>query len=193
MTTQFHVAGATTRWHNGFLRIEDLDVIGPRGEHLERTVVRHPGAVVVVPIDEAQGEIVLVRQYRAALDHDLLEVVAGKRDVAGEAPTETAQRELGEEIGMRAVRLVALCEFYNTPGFCDEYTYLYCALGLESLDGPRAATEEEAAMTVERVPLDAVDHLIATGAIIDAKTIVGLSLTRRYLAGDYPGMVSPPP
>ena len=62
---------------------------------------------------------------------ELLEVPAGKRDVDGEAPEATANRELEEEIGYRAGRLEPLCEFYNSPGFCDEYTYLFLATELE--------------------------------------------------------------
>ena len=81
----------------------------------------HPGAVVVVPVD-ADGNALLVRQYRVAAGRDLLEVPAGKRDVPGEPPEVTASRELEEEIGRRAGRLRLLCEFFNSPGFTDEHT-----------------------------------------------------------------------
>src|SRR4051794_28940678 len=73
----------------------------PDGESFERDIVHHPGAVSVVPLLD-DGRVVLVRQYRAALDVDLLEIPAGIRDVDGEAPEVTASRELAEEIGMRA-------------------------------------------------------------------------------------------
>jgi len=113
--------------------------------------------------------------------------VAGKRDVEGEEPETTAIREMHEEIGRRPGRLVKLCEFFNSPGFCDEYTHLYAALDLEPLDTSAAVNPEERAMTVERVRLTAVDALIAEGRIVDAKSIVGLVLTRRYLAGEFDG------
>ena len=70
----------------------------------------------------------MARRRRSAT---LLEVPAGKRDVDGEPPEATANRELEEEIGYRAGRLELLCEFYNSPGFCDEYTYLFLATELE--------------------------------------------------------------
>jgi ADP-ribose pyrophosphatase len=111
----------------------------------------------------------------------ILEVPAGKRDVPGEAPAATAARELEEEIGRRAGSLVPLCEFFNTPGFCDEYTYLFLATELEARERA-AVSAEELAMTIERVSLARVDELIATRALVDAKSIIGLLLARRFLA-----------
>jgi 8-oxo-dGTP pyrophosphatase MutT (NUDIX family) len=184
----FRVVDTTTRWRAGFLVLDEAHIVGPDDEQLTRSVVRHPGAVVVVPVDDDRRHALLVRQYRAAVDGDLLEVVAGKRDVEGEPPVATAARELEEELGHRAGRLVRLCEFYNSPGFCDEYTHLYCALDLEPLDGSRGVTAEEREMTVERVAFDAVGGLVASGALVDAKSIVGLLLTRQFLAGEYAGM-----
>ncbi len=100
----------------------------------ERDVVHHPGAVSVVPIIDggASGhQVILVRQYRAAIDAELLEIVAGKRDVAGEPPEVTARRELAEEVGMVAGRMELLAEFYNSPGFCDEHSCVFLGLDLE--------------------------------------------------------------
>ena len=87
--------------------------------------------MVPVIVDRC-GDAFLVRQWRVATGVELLEVPAGKRDVDGEAPETTANRELEEEIGYRAGRLDLLCEFYNSPGFCDEYTYLFLATELEA-------------------------------------------------------------
>jgi len=95
----------------------------------ERDVVHHPGAVSIVPV--LGEEVVLVRQYRAALDGLLLEIPAGKRDVPGEPPEVTAARELEEDIGYRSKDLVKLAEFYNSPGFSDEHSYVYLALDPE--------------------------------------------------------------
>jgi ADP-ribose diphosphatase len=187
--TQFHIVGSQTVADVGFLQLTEEHVSAPGGEDLTRFVVRHPGAVVVVPVDHPGDAALLVRQYRVAVDANLLEVPAGKRDVDGEPPEETARRELEEEIGRRPGRLVKLAEFYNSPGFCDEYTYL-CALDLEEVEGPRGVNAEEEAMTVERVPFDSVDGLIARAELTDAKSIIGLDLARRYLAGTYPGMGS---
>ena len=94
----------------------------------------------------------LVRQYRVAAGARLLEVPAGKRDVDGEPPEVTATRELEEEIGRARRPSRLLCEFYNSPGFSDEYTYLFLATDLEERERA-AVSAEEAAMTIERVPL----------------------------------------
>ncbi len=185
--TGFRVVSRTTQWAGGFLELEALEVEGPDGESFERFVVRHPGAVVVVPIDPDATHALCVRQYRAAIGRHLLEVPAGKRDVAHEAPHEAAARELEEEIGMRAGRLVKLGEFYNSPGFCDEYSHVFAALDLVPLHTAHPVREEEAEMTVERVRLADVHDLIARGELVDAKSIVGLLLARELLRG------SPPP
>lgn len=185
--SQFRVVGSHTLTDVGFLSLSEELIEGP-DESFTRYAVHHPGAIVVVPVEADRESVILVRQFRAAVGRDLLEVVAGKRDVEGEAPEETAHRELEEEIGHRPGRLVELCEFYNSPGFCDEYTHLFVALDLVTLPASNAVTAEERAMTVERVPLTQLDELIASRAIVDAKSIIGLLLTRRYLADEYGGV-----
>jgi 8-oxo-dGTP pyrophosphatase MutT (NUDIX family) len=177
--TDFRVVGSETLVDAGFLQLARLRVESAAGEEFDRHVVHHPGAVVVVPV--IADEALMVRQWRVATGRDLLEVPAGKRDVDGEPPETTANRELEEEIGYVAGRLDKLCEFYNSPGFCDEYTHLFLATELE--ERTRAAvSHEEAAMTIERVPLDRVDDLIASGELVDAKSIIGLLLARQLLA-----------
>jgi 8-oxo-dGTP pyrophosphatase MutT (NUDIX family) len=174
----FHIVGSETLVDAGFLQLARLQVESGDGEEFDRHVVRHPGAVVVVPVQD--GHAFLVRQWRVATDQALLEVPAGKRDVDGEAPETTANRELEEEIGYVAGRLDKLAEFYNSPGFCDEYTHLFLATELE--ERTRAAvSHEEAAMTIERVALDRVDDLIASRELVDAKSIIGLLLARQFL------------
>ena len=153
--------------------------VDPDGNEFERDVVHHPGAVVVVPVIGA--EVVLVRQYRAAIDTILLELPAGKRDVADEPVELTAHRELEEEVGMRAGSMEQIAEFYNSPGFCDEHSYLFLATDLT----PCATSfqgHEEQHMTIERIPLDAVPDLVASGQVVDAKSIIGLCLARERLA-----------
>ena len=153
----------------------------PDGEIFQREIVRHPGAVSVVPIVDDGAGALLVRQYRSAVDRALLEIPAGKRDVEGEAPETTARRELIEEIGMRPGRLEKLVELFMTPGFSDEYMTIFMALDLEptasAVQGP-----EETHMTIEQVALDDVGDLIAAGEIADAKTIIGLLTARDALS-----------
>jgi ADP-ribose pyrophosphatase len=177
----FRVVRRATVAEAGFLTIVRLRVAGPDGSEFDRHVVQHPGAVVVVPVDD-DGCALLVRQYRVAVGRALLELPAGKRDVPGETPATTAARELEEEVGRRPGRLDLLCEFYNSPGFTDEHTTVFLATQLSH--GSRAATSaEEQEMSLERVPLADVDGMIASGEIVDAKSIIGLLLARRLLAG----------
>jgi ADP-ribose pyrophosphatase len=153
---------------------------GPEGQRFERDLVHHPGAVVVVPLID-DGTALLVRQYRAAVDAELLEVPAGTRDVEGEATEVTAARELAEEAGRRAGRIELLARFYNSPGFCDELSWLYLARDLTVIDDNRQGIEEEA-MTVEEVQLAMAPSLIRSGHIVDAKTIIGLTLAAQMLS-----------
>lgn len=151
----------------------------PDGSIFDRDLVHHLGAVGIVPLLE-DGTVVLVRQYRAPVDRELLEIPAGLCDVDGEPPEVTARRELVEEVGLRAGALDLLTRFHNSPGFADEAVRVYLATDLstavQDLQGP-----EEQHMTVERMPLDEAMRLVGTGAITDAKTLIGLSLTLRKL------------
>ena len=151
--------------------------VDPDGNEFERDVVHHPGAVVVVPVID--GDVVLVRQYRAAIDGELLEVPAGKRDVTDEPVELTAHRELEEEVGMRAGSMVKLAEFYNSPGFCDEHSFLFLATELTPCHTSFQGHEEQH-MTIERVPLDSVPDLIASGELVDGKSIIALCLAREH-------------
>jgi ADP-ribose pyrophosphatase len=153
----------------------------PDGSSFERDVVHHPGAVAIVPVVDEGSAVLLVRQYRAPVDADLLEIPAGLRDVEGEPPEQTARRELVEEVGMRAGRVEKLCAFMNSPGFCDEVVHVFAGFDLEPSALDRQGVEE-AHMTIEKVSLDAVPAMIASGAIVDAKTVIGLTLVRELLA-----------
>ncbi|MDP9070218.1 MAG: NUDIX hydrolase [Actinomycetota bacterium] len=167
-------------WTGSLISVGVGRFAGPDGSEFERDVVHHPGAVSVVPVVDDGEAVLLVRQYRAAVDRELLELPAGKRDVDGEAPELTARRELEEEIGMRAGRIEKLAEFLNSPGFSDEHSFVYLALDLETCELSAQGIEEQH-MTVERVVLDQVPELIAHGGIEDAKTIIGLCLARQTL------------
>lgn len=153
----------------------------PDGHEFERDIVHHPGAVGVVPVVDEGTAVLLVRQYRAPFGRELLEIPAGLRDVAGEPPEETARRELVEEVGMRAGRIEKVCAFLNSPGFCDEVVHVFVAFDLEACDRDLQGIEESH-MTVEKVSLDEVPARIRNGEIVDAKTVIGLSLVRELLA-----------
>lgn len=150
----------------------ELNVKGPDSAKFSRDVIRHPGAVGIVAIDE-DFSVYLVRQYRASIDAEIWEIPAGKRDVDGEDPKETALRELTEEVGVKAEDLQHLLTHYVSPGFTDELCYIYLAEGLsntdQALDGP-----EEQKMIVDKVPLvDAVKAVIE-GKIVDGKSQAAL-------------------
>ena len=150
---------------------------GPDGQEFTRDVVKHPGAVSVVPLLDDRT-VVMVRQFRAALDQLVLEIPAGKLDEIDEPPEECARRELIEEVGYEAGRLEHLTSFAQSPGFCDEINHVYLATDLAKTDASTQGIEEEH-MTVEHVALAAVPGAIASGEIIDAKTIIGLLLAIR--------------
>jgi ADP-ribose pyrophosphatase len=166
--------------HQGWLlRIQRATFAGPDGQRFERDIVRHPGAVAVVAVTDGGG-VLLVRQYRPAVDAWLLEIPAGTCDVAGEAWETTARRELAEEAGCAADRLVPLIRMANTPGFCDEWTSIFLATGLTPVAHDRHGAEEQHLEVVE-VPLDAFDALVDDGTIVDAQTVLGVALARRHL------------
>jgi ADP-ribose pyrophosphatase len=158
----------------------EADFEAPGGTAFTRAVVRHPGAVGVVPV-HADGTVSLVRQYRAAAGADVLEIPAGVRDEEGEEPLATAKRELAGEVGLEAADWRHLASYWVAVGFSDERFWCFLAEGLTECEKAPASHEEEH-MTVERVSLAEVPVLVESGAIEDAKTIIGLLLTREILA-----------
>lgn len=147
-------------------------VIGDRdGNRFERDVIRHPGAVSIVPFDGSN--VTLVRQYRAAIDGDLYEIPAGKRDVSGEDPEITARRELAEEVGLEADDVELLVNLHHSPGFCDEYGFIFVARGLRPVPVDREGPEEQA-MTLHTMSLDDAVNMCLDGRITDSKSMIGL-------------------
>ena len=181
MSSLFRKLSERTVFEGSLVSVAQATFEGPDGDTFERDVVHHPGAVDVVPLLDDGHTVVMVRQYRAAIDGDVLEIPAGKRDVQDEPPEVTAGRELEEEIGMRAGRIDLLAHFLNSPGFCDEESWVYLARDLTPTANSLQGVEEQH-MTVEHLSLDDVPHLIRTGALVDAKTIIGLLLTREVLS-----------
>ncbi len=146
------------------------------GHTVDLDIVRHPGAAAIVPID-ANGDIILVRQYRHAAGAWMLEIPAGTFD-ADEAPLTCAKRELAEETGMTAERIEALGFVFTSPGFCDERIYLFVAQGLTPGEQNLDADEM---LTVERVPMAQAVAMALDGHITDAKSICGLWRAQAYL------------
>ncbi len=178
-TGGFRQLGERPRFEGHLFDVHTVRFSDPDGREFERDVVRHPGAVSIVPA-HGDGTVTLVRQFRVALGVTVLEAPAGTCDVDGEDPEETARRELEEEAGLRARRLERLAAVFNSPGYTDQRTILYLATGLDECEA-RPHGVEERWMSTERVALADVERLAAAGQLLDATTLVGLLLARRAL------------
>jgi ADP-ribose pyrophosphatase len=160
-------------------RVDRFHLLDPDDKPFDRFVIRHPGAVTIVPVHD-DGTVTLVRQYRAAVDALVLEIPAGTLDKEHEEPEDAARRELAEEAGLEASRWELLIGTWNTPGISDQHTLLYLATGLTAIPA-RPDGVEEGYMTVETIHLDDVDALVADGSLKDETTVLGLYLARERL------------
>ena len=140
--------------------------------------IRHPGGSMAVPVT-AEGQFVLVRQYRFAMQGRLLEFPAGTVE-KGEDPLGTIQREIQEETGYRAHTWKTLGKFPNAPGYSDEIIYAYLATDLEPLTEALALDEDED-LEVLMMSADELEKAILEGAAIDAKSIAAFYMARAYL------------
>lgn len=151
------------------VRLSTDEVRLPNGNVCTLEIVRHPGAAAVVPLD-ADGCVLLVRQYRYATGGYLLEVPAGKLD-SGELPDTCAAREVEEEIGMRPGRLEPLGWLWTTPGFTDEKIWLYLATDLVPT---RQDLQPDEVLAVERVSFDEAVAMAERGDLVDAKSAIAI-------------------
>lgn len=138
----------------------------PDGKPSAREVIRHVGAVCVVPLTD-EGEVICVRQFRYPMGKVLLEIPAGKLDGKGEDHVEAALRELREETGARCDKLVDLGTLYPTPAYTDECIDMYLAEGLSFGD---TSPDEDEFLDVVRLPLAELVDMILRGEIADSKT-----------------------
>ncbi|MDA0263784.1 MAG: NUDIX hydrolase [Chloroflexi bacterium] len=148
----------------------------PNGNSATREVVEHSHAVCIVPVDE-DGNVLLVRQFRTPIGSPLLEVPAGGVE-DGEVSEEAVLRELQEEIGYTADKLVHLSSFWVAPGWATEFMHAYLATGLRvsRLDG-----DEDENIQVVRLPFDEAVAMFKTGEICDGKTISSLLMAQPLL------------
>jgi ADP-ribose pyrophosphatase len=138
----------------------------PSGSVVKRDIVRHPGAVVILPIT-SDGKLILVRQYRHAIGKTILEFPAGTLDPK-ELPLDCAKRELAEEVGQQAEEWQSLGTLYPAPGFCDEKQHLYLASKLSPF---RLPGDEDEIIEVQSLSIDQVESAIVSGEIEDGKSI----------------------
>jgi ADP-ribose pyrophosphatase len=141
----------------------------PNGYITQRDIVRHPGAVAIVPL-LGDSKVVLIRQFRYAAGKTLLEIPAGTLE-KGEPPLECAARELREETGYAAKALEPLLSCFMAPGYSDEVIHFFVARGLSAVGDDPEIDEE---ITLELYSLEEVRRMIAGNVIEDAKTIVGI-------------------
>lgn len=165
-----------------------VDTVREGDKTYSRDVVHHPGSAVIVPVF-ADGTVALVRQYRHPAARYLLEVPAGTLE-KGEGPEAGAARELEEELGFKAGRLLPLNEFFVSPGFCEEKMWLYLAIDLTETS---QALEDDELIEVVRLPFSRALEMISDGEIEDAKTIIGLMLAAPHIGpamfeADYPAV-----
>ena len=164
-----------TLFEGPIFRVERFEIELPDGKVATRDAVRHPGAVVILPL-LGDGRVLLIRNYREVVRRWLYELPAGKLE-PGESPDEAAPRELEEETGHRAGSLTKMTEFLATPGMCDERMHVYLAQDLE----PTAQRLDEGEhIEVVPTPIGEALEMVRDGRVEDAKTVAGLLFFDRF-------------
>lgn len=167
-----------TAWNSNKWRLDVYDLIKPNGETVETAVVRHPGAVIIVPIN-AEGNVLMLKQYRLPLDQTILEIPAGTRESKNEDWLECAQRELREETGCRAGSFIDLGLYWPLPGTSDEELKLFLATELTDDPLPQDFDEE-----IEVVPmnLDELCEMALDGRLQDMKSCAAVLRVKHHLS-----------
>ncbi len=167
---------ARTTVYKGRIFQLEIDIVKlPTGHTVEMEIVRHPGSVVLLPIPEP-GKIILIRQYRYTIDRWIWELPAGSLK-PGEDPDQAAARECEEEIGLAPAKLTRLRGYYPTPGFCDEEMIYYRCDDLRApAPDSTAKKDDDEEIEPRTFSLDEARALVASGEIVDLKTLAGLSL-----------------
>ncbi|MGN7476552.1 NUDIX domain-containing protein [Solibacillus silvestris] len=147
------------------LKVDDVTL--PNGKTSKREIINHPGAVAVIAITENK-KILVVEQYRKALERSIVEIPAGKLE-QGEKPIVTARRELEEETGYTSDDFEFIQAFATSPGFADEIIHLYVAKNLKKLEVAAQLDEDEFVELME-ISLEEAEAMVADGRIFDAKT-----------------------
>ena len=168
---------STIAYEGKFLNLFHDTVRLPNGETTYREYLKHPGAVMIMPLFE-NGDVLIERQFRYPLKQIFVEFPAGKKD-AGEAPLETAKRELLEETGYSASEYTHITDIHNALGYCDEVIHFYVARGLSEVSVQKLDDTEF--VQVMRVPLRELMKWIHAGWVSDVKTQLGAFWLQDYL------------
>ena len=164
-------------YEGDYLKLHRATVQLPNGATSYREYLKHPGAVMIIPLFE-NGDVLLERQYRYPMRKVFIEFPAGKKD-AGEAPLETAKRELLEETGYRAERYTHVTDIHNALAYCDEVIHFYLAEGL--IQAGEQQVDDNEFVQVLRVPLSQLMTWIKNGWVSDVKTQLGAFWLQDYL------------
>lgn len=171
MSETFRVVGTESLLHSYVFDVERRTVEG-HGETFERDVVTHRGAVAIIAVND-DDEVAFLRQYRAPFDSIILEIPAGTMDVEGEAPLETAQRELREELGCEASRWRQLGRFTVSPGWTNHLMTIFEARGLRLVER-RPEGPEETSSTIEWVPISRIKSFLRAEPTLDYTVVVAV-------------------
>ena len=173
----FHVISRKKIFRGYVSELEVLQIKTASGRRVERELIRHPGAVIIIP-RLPDGRLILIRQLRIATGGNIWEFPAGTLE-RGEAARRCAERELEEETGWRAGRLRRLVKFYPTPGISTEMMVLFLGDDLKKTGEGKLDPDEELQARVFS-PAE-VERMIRRGTIVDGKTILGFLFFQRYI------------
>ncbi len=151
----------------------------PNGKTAKREIIKHPGAVAIIALTD-ENKIVMVEQYRKALERTIVEIPAGKLE-KGEVPADCARRELEEETGYECKSLDLLVSFYTSPGFADEIVHVFMAKGLSKKEHA-ADLDEDEFVNLEELTLDEALQYVKEQKIYDAKTVFAVQYLQLHEA-----------
>lgn len=164
---------------NKLFRVVDEVATDPSGFEIHRSIVRHPGSAVMMPVD-GENRVLLVRQFRLPAQQELWELPAGRLD-PGESPLETAKRELREETGYQARNWVKLASYWPSPGYVDEKMDLFLA---RELTEGKAEPMDDERIEMRWFPEDELAAMVRGGDIHDGKTLIGFYAWQDYRRND---------
>ena len=156
------------------LRVDTVEV--PNKGYQKREIIEHKGAVAIVAITN-DDKIVLVKQYRKAVEKELFELPAGKMEI-GETPLDCAIRELKEETGYSADSLKLIHKYYPTPGFSNQLVFIYLA---KNLTLGKSHLEEDEFLEVYEIDRQEAYNMVVNNEICDSKTVIGILLTKELI------------
>lgn len=167
---KFKILNKTLEHHGRIVDFYTYDMLVPNGNRTRWDVIEHKGAAAIVPVDE-DGKIILVRQYRGAIDDLLLEIPAGGRDSVEEDFAVCAARELEEEIGYRSDDIRHLIDYHSAAAYTSEKIAIYYT---ENLIPSKQHLDENEFVQIERYTLSELVDRIAAGEITDGKTVAAI-------------------